>query len=53
MKNSLLVDFTVDKPTKTVFINREFAANLSLVWEAFTKKKFLTNGGHRNPRPQK
>jgi uncharacterized protein YndB with AHSA1/START domain len=37
MKNNLLFDFTVDKITKTVFINREFAAELSLVWDAFTK----------------
>jgi uncharacterized protein YndB with AHSA1/START domain len=29
--------FTVDKATKTVFINREFNAELSLVWDAFTK----------------
>jgi hypothetical protein len=29
MKNNLLFDFTVDKTTKTVFINREFAAGLS------------------------
>ena len=41
MKNNLLFDFTVDKPTKTVFINREFAAELSLVWDAFTKPELL------------
>jgi uncharacterized protein YndB with AHSA1/START domain len=41
MKNDLLFDFTVDKPTKTVFINREFAAGLSLVWDAFTKQEIL------------
>ena len=41
MKNNLLFDFTVDKPTKTVFINREFDANLSLVWDAFTKPEIL------------
>lgn len=41
MKNNLLFDFTVDKATKTVFINREFAANLSLVWDAFTKQEIL------------
>jgi uncharacterized protein YndB with AHSA1/START domain len=40
MKN-LLFDFTVDKPTKTVVITREFAAELSLVWDAFTKKEML------------
>jgi len=37
----LLFDFTVDKITKTVFINREFAAELSLVWDAFTKPEIL------------
>lgn len=41
MKNNLLFDFTVDKPAKTVFINREFAAGLSLVWDAFTKPEIL------------
>jgi len=41
MKNNLLFDFTVDKTAKTVFINREFAAELSLVWDAFTKKEIL------------
>ena len=39
--NNLLFDFTVDKATKTVFINREFAAGLSLVWDAFTKPEIL------------
>jgi len=41
MKNSLLFDFTVDKATKTVFVNREFDAGLSLVWDAFTKQEIL------------
>ncbi len=41
MKNDLLFDFTVDKTTKTVIINREFAAELSLVWDAFTKQEIL------------
>jgi uncharacterized protein YndB with AHSA1/START domain len=41
MKNTLLFDFTVDKATKTVFIEREFAAGLSLVWDAFTKQEIL------------
>src|SRR6478609_4282461 len=39
--NSLLFDFTVDKAAKTVFITREFDAELSLVWDAFTKKEIL------------
>lgn len=41
MKTALLFDFTVDKTTKTVLINREFAAELSLVWDAFTKPEIL------------
>jgi uncharacterized protein YndB with AHSA1/START domain len=41
MKNNLLFDFTVDKPNKTVFITREFAADLSLVWDTFTKQDLL------------
>ena len=41
MKTSLLFDFTVDKATKTVFVNREFEAKLSLVWDAFTKAELL------------
>ncbi|WP_158800176.1 SRPBCC domain-containing protein [Pedobacter sp. L105] len=39
--NNLLFDFTVDKEKKTVFVNREFAADLSLVWDAFTKQEIL------------
>ena len=35
--NNLLFDFTVDKATKTVSITREFDADLSMVWDAFTK----------------
>jgi uncharacterized protein YndB with AHSA1/START domain len=41
MKNNLLFDFTVDKPAKTIFITREFDAELSLVWDAFTKAEIL------------
>src|SRR3954466_11719945 len=41
MTNDLLFDFTVDKATKTVFINREFDAPLSLVWDAYTKPEIL------------
>lgn len=41
MKNNLLFDFTVDKPTKKVFIKKEFDADLSLVWDAFTTKEIL------------
>lgn len=39
--NPLQFDFRVDKSTKTVFIDREFNAELSLVWDAFTKQEIL------------
>lgn len=41
MNNNLLFDFTLDKAAKTVFITREFAAELDLVWDAFTKQEIL------------
>lgn len=41
MTNNLLFDFTVDKAAKTVFITREFDAELSLVWDAFTKAELI------------
>ena len=40
-ENSLLFDFTVDKPAKTILIKREFDAALPLVWEAFTTAELL------------
>jgi uncharacterized protein YndB with AHSA1/START domain len=39
--NNLLFDFTVDKAAKKVYITREFAADQSLVWDAFTKAEIL------------
>ena len=39
--NNLLFDFTVDKATNTVLVIREFAAELPLVWNAFTKQEIL------------
>ena len=41
MTKDLLFDLTVDKASKTVFITREFDAELSLVWDAFTKQEIL------------
>ncbi|MDQ3012500.1 MAG: SRPBCC domain-containing protein [Acidobacteriota bacterium] len=41
MKDNLLFEFIVDKTTKTVIVNREFAAELSLVWDAYTKQEIL------------
>ncbi|MBK8298185.1 MAG: SRPBCC domain-containing protein [Saprospiraceae bacterium] len=39
--NNLQFEFTLDKLTKTVFVDREFNAELSLVWDAFTKQEIL------------
>ncbi len=41
MSSHLPFDFTVDKTTNTVFVNRAFASSLSQVWDAFTKQEFL------------
>ena len=41
MKDHLLFNFTVDKAIQTVFIDKEFAAELPLVWDAFTKQEIL------------
>jgi len=38
---NLLYDFTVDKATNTIHVTREFAADLDLVWDAFTKSEML------------
>lgn len=48
-KNDLLFDFTVDKTTKMVYIIREFDAELSLVWDAFTKPEILDQWGAPKP----
>ncbi|MGB2704942.1 MAG: SRPBCC domain-containing protein, partial [Chitinophagaceae bacterium] len=39
--NNLLFDFTVDKAAKMVYITREFDADQSLVWDAFTKAELI------------
>src|SRR5262250_3569076 len=41
MTNNLPFEFTVNKATKTALVIREFAAELSLVWDAFTKPEIL------------
>ena len=38
---TVLFDFTVNKATNTISITREFAADLDLVWDAFTKAEIL------------
>ena len=49
MNNNLLFDFNVDKAAKTVYITREFNAELSLVWDAFTKPELLDQWGAPAP----
>jgi uncharacterized protein YndB with AHSA1/START domain len=38
---NLLFDITVDKSTQLVTVTKEFAAELSLVWDAFTTPEML------------
>jgi len=37
----MLLDFIVDKPTKTVTVIAEFDAELDLVWDAYTKAELV------------
>ena len=39
--STIAMDFIVDKAAKTVSMTREFDANLSLVWDAYTKAEIL------------
>lgn len=41
MKEALAFDFSVDKESKTITVKREFAAELALVWDAYTKSELL------------
>jgi uncharacterized protein YndB with AHSA1/START domain len=41
MSTNSSFNFRVDKSKKTVYVTKEFAAGLSLVWDAFTKKELL------------
>ena len=41
MKPALLFDFTINKENKTIHIIREFAADLELVWQAWTTPELL------------
>ena len=41
MKNNLKFDFIVNKENNTVNVHREFAANLELVWDAWTNPEIL------------
>lgn len=41
MKDNLLFDFTVNKENKSIHINREFDANVEMVWRAWTSPELL------------
>ncbi len=41
MSNDLLLDFSVNKESKTMYMTREFNADLELVWEAWTTAEML------------
>ena len=41
MNRNLLFTFKIDKSTSNVFVDKEFDAELSLVWDAFTKQEIL------------
>jgi len=41
MKNSIVFDFSVDTENKVIRVEREFAAPLSQVWDAWTKSELL------------
>lgn len=41
MKSTLMMDFIVNKENKTITVKKEFAADKSLVWDAFTKPEIL------------
>jgi len=41
MNKNLTLDFSVDKENKTITVKREFAAELPLVWDAYTKSEIL------------
>lgn len=49
MNSNLLFDFSVDKESKVIHIEREFDANLELVWEAWTTAKLLDQWCAPNP----
>jgi len=41
MDTNLVFDFSVNKENKTITVKREFAAERSLVWDAYTKSEIL------------
>lgn len=51
MKSALLFDFIFNKEDKTIVVKREFAANLELIWEAWTTPEILEQW--RAPKPMR
>src|SRR5687767_12462886 len=49
MNTQLASDFSVDRENKTITITREFAADLPLVWDAYTKPEILDRWWAPNP----
>ena len=41
MESNLVFDFTVDNANKIIVVKREFAANIELVWEAWSNPKII------------
>jgi len=41
MTKNLAFDFSVNKENKTITVKREFAAEVALVWDAYTKSEIL------------
>ncbi|HTF05487.1 MAG TPA: SRPBCC domain-containing protein [Bacteroidia bacterium] len=41
MTTNLAFDFSVDKENKTITVKREFAAEVALVWQAYTQSEIL------------
>lgn len=41
MSHNLAFDFSVDKENNIITVKREFAAEVSLVWDAYTKSEIL------------
>ncbi|SMC98320.1 SRPBCC family protein [Pedobacter nyackensis] len=41
MENNLFMDFSVDKENHSIKVEREFAAALPKVWDAYTKSEYL------------
>ena len=41
MNTTLAFDFSVDKANRTITVKREFAADVALVWDAYTKAEIL------------